>query len=1076
MRVHCWSSKLSLNLILICRTLILSKTPVDRMRGPFTVGAHNLLSMKPSLSLLPLTAALLLVNGFAGSSLASSPPPIPMHQLGAVAGKQYQGDGLSVRATATGAELRCAFQRLEGEVTTEGLWLRSTADGAAGERFRVLATGVGRDLECAAGSCCGSADWQSAVSRIGNPQAAPGWSVQPTASRRHSRLPTCATAERPVAMPAMGRVETSENVTRFIRTGLTEEYSVSVDGVRQDFLIAQPPIGTGELRLELDVTGATVTPLGNGLRLTLAGSGRQLAYHRLHVTDATGRELPARMEVAAEMPAATKLTVLVDDANAVYPVRIDPTFSDANWVSMGGIPGADGAIYAAVTDTNGNLYIGGNFRLIGEVLANRVAKWNGSSWSALGKGMNVTVYALAVSDNNLYAGGGFTTADDNGANYVAKWNGSAWSAMGAGMNNWVYALAVSGSNVYAGGNFTTAGGSLVNYIAKWSNENWSALGSGLDNFVRALAVSGGDLYVGGYFFAATNINGTSVTVNRIAKWNGSSWLALGPGMNNFVLTLASSGADLYAGGGFTMAGSAVVNYVAKWDGSAWSALGAGMRNTVYALAVSGGELYAGGPFAPVVGGSSTTNLAKWNGSVWTSLSSGVDSTVSALAVAGTELFVGGEFVRATNTSGVAIPVNRIAKWNLNGWSAVGWSGSGSGTDGPVYALAALGTNLYAGGSFWTAAGTLANFIAKWDGISWSSPSSGVNSSVLAFAPSGNDLYAGGVFTTAGGSPASRIAKWCGSNWSALGLGMNNTVRALAISGADLYAGGDFTASGGNTLNYISMWSGGIWSPLGAGLNSNVYAVAVSSNDVYVGGNFTRATNNGGISISANRIAKWNGNAWSSLGMGIDGSVRALAVSGTNLYVGGTFVRVTNTGGASIIANRIAKWDGSTWSPVGSGMSSDVYALAVVGNDVYAGGVFATSGGSPASRIAKWDGSVWSALGSGVNDTVNALGVFGSDLYVGGKFTVAGNKVSANFAKAYIGAARGQFTNVVYSPTTGFSCTFLDASVGQPYRIQSAPALAGPWTDFTNFVYTGPVVISDPAPLAGTNKFFRAVTP
>ncbi len=28
------------------------------------------------------------------------------------------------------------------------------------------------------------------------------------------------------------------------------------------------------------------------------------------------------------------LAVLLDDADAVYPVRIDPTFSDANWIGM----------------------------------------------------------------------------------------------------------------------------------------------------------------------------------------------------------------------------------------------------------------------------------------------------------------------------------------------------------------------------------------------------------------------------------------------------------------------------------------------------------------------------------------------------------------------------------------------------------------------------------------------------------------------------------------------------------------------------------------------------------------------
>jgi len=62
-----------------------------------------------------------------------------MDQLGAVAGEQYQGDGLSVSATPEGARLRCAFQRLEGQVTREGLWLSSTADASSGERFRVVA-------------------------------------------------------------------------------------------------------------------------------------------------------------------------------------------------------------------------------------------------------------------------------------------------------------------------------------------------------------------------------------------------------------------------------------------------------------------------------------------------------------------------------------------------------------------------------------------------------------------------------------------------------------------------------------------------------------------------------------------------------------------------------------------------------------------------------------------------------------------------------------------------------------------------------------------------------------------------
>src|SRR5438105_9121405 len=76
-------------------------------------------------------------------------------------------------------------------------------------------------------------------------------------------------------------------------------------------------------------------------------------------------------------------------------------FTDANWLSMGGIPGANGRVYATAVDSSGNLYIGGDFTVVGNVSANHIAKWNGSSWSALGSGMNGTVYALAVSGSNL---------------------------------------------------------------------------------------------------------------------------------------------------------------------------------------------------------------------------------------------------------------------------------------------------------------------------------------------------------------------------------------------------------------------------------------------------------------------------------------------------------------------------------------------------------------------------------------------------------------------------------------------------------------------------------------------------
>ena len=83
------------------------------------------------------------------------------------------------------------------------------------------------------------------------------------------------------------------------------------------------------------------------------------------------------------------------------------TFSDANWMSMGGIQGANGLVQTVAVDGAGNLYVGGRFNVIGDLVANYIAKWDGTRWSALGSGMNEfgLVAALAVSGSNLYAGG-----------------------------------------------------------------------------------------------------------------------------------------------------------------------------------------------------------------------------------------------------------------------------------------------------------------------------------------------------------------------------------------------------------------------------------------------------------------------------------------------------------------------------------------------------------------------------------------------------------------------------------------------------------------------------------------------
>ena len=765
-----------------------------------------------------------------------------------------------------------------------------------------------------------------------------------------------------------GAVGVSGELARIAHPGLVEELTTSAQGIRQDFVVPAAPQGSGELALDLEFSGATLERAGEAVTVTLP-QGRKLLYHQLHVTDSADKTLAARFE----LPDANRLRIIVADAGAAYPVRIDPTLTDTDWISLA-LPDTNGPVKALVWDGT-NLYAGGIFTVIGGVATNRIAKWDGSAWSALGSGMNSDVYALAWDGANLYAGGYFTTAGGKSANRIAKWDGNTWSDLGSGTNGSVNALVWDGTSLYAGGQFGIAGGTSANFIAKWDGSAWSALGSGTNGPVKALAFVGTNLYAGGGF---TTAGGTGA--NFIAKWDGSAWSALGDGVELDVLALASDGTNLYAGGYFTTAGGTNVNHIAKWDGSTWSALGEGMDRNVYALAWGGTNLYAGGDFA-TAGGTDANLIAKWDGNAWSPLGSGMSkNVVQALASDGTNLYAGGWFDTAGETN-----ANFIAKWDGGAWSSLGLSG---GMNGRVYALTFDGTNLYAGGSFTVIGGVAANRIAKWDGSTWSPLGSGydwVFGEVYALAWDGTNLYAGGFFFFAKGAlDANNIAKWDGSAWSPLGSGVSGQVETLAFDGTNLYAGGNFTTAGGVSANNIAKWDGSAWMALGSGINGWVNDLTSDGTNLYAGGYFTTA---GGV--SANNIAKWDGSAWLSLGSGMNEYVATLVFDGTNLYAGGNF---TTAGGVS--ANYIARWNGSAWSALGSGVNSSVYALTLDGTYLYAGGYFTTAGETSANYVARWDGSTWSALGSGMGNYVWALTFDGTNLYAGGLFATAGGAPAA----------------------------------------------------------------------------------
>jgi hypothetical protein len=210
-------------------------------------------------------------------------------------------------------------------------------------------------------------------------------------------------------------------------------------------------------------------------------------------------------------------------------------------------------------------------------------------------------------------------------------------------------------------------------------------------------------------------------------------------------------------------------------------------------------------------------------------------------------------------------------------------------------------------------------------------------------------------------------------------------------------------SGSNWAAEILAWNGAAWRSLGSGMTTttspldlaSVRALAVYDGELIAGGTFFNA---GGV--SANSIARWNGSTWRPLGSGIGGPVYALTVYNGELIAGGDFATV-----GGVTCNNIARWDGSVWRPLGSGIEPSyarVDALAVYNGELVAGGYFTTAGGVTCNNIARWNGLVWQPLRGGMNDAtahyVVALTVYHGELVVGGYFNLADNVSVNNIAR------------------------------------------------------------------------------
>ena len=660
------------------------------------------------------------------------------------------------------------------------------------------------------------------------------------------------------------------------------------------------------------------------------------------------------------------------------------------------------------------LWLGGMFTWCSGLPCTNVIEWNGTTWRNM-PGAPASVFVLAIFDHGagpeLYAGS---------ATGLHRWTGEGWEdhdVTGA-----VHALTVwddgRGAALYAGGEFTGVGGAPASNLARWDGAAWEAVGEGTDGRINALAgfePGDGRLYIGGAFATAGGIE-----ARNVAAWDGTAFAALGEGLDGAVHALAWYEGDgplrMFAGGEFRSEAR-----LASWDGEQWGLVYA-LSGPVYALSraeVEGRELLAiAGRFRdPMLG---AQDVLFWDGREPVVPPFGSPRTIPCMT-----MFDGGEGPSLHVGGGNGINC-RPAKLDGDRWAPLG-AGFRNYTSHSISRISALAA---VGGGARPAAAGYPNGVVVWDGRHWDALGIGLpGTPVIDGIPITHAMasFEGDVYLLGWYGPYPQVNSFLrsdGGAWIPLGLEACAS-RTFGICwpggggdmlvyddgrGEALFVTSAIERASGAPVNGIARWDGEAWSPLGLGLRRDVgthgegRALAIFDDGrgeaLYVGGDFSLAGE-----VAAAGVARWDGQQWSPLGEGVAGVVNALAVhddgSGPSLFAAGEF---TAAGGA---ATNVARWDGVRWWPIGDGLNGEVWALASFddgrGPGLFAAGAFSASGAEPMRNIARWDGARWEEVGGGLDRSALTLQVIetpplGPALYVGGYFRQAGDTPSSRIAK------------------------------------------------------------------------------
>ncbi|MBK1790631.1 choice-of-anchor D domain-containing protein [Persicirhabdus sediminis] len=305
----------------------------------------------------------------------------------------------------------------------------------------------------------------------------------------------------------------------------------------------------------------------------------------------------------------------------------------------------------------------------------------------------------------------------------------------------------------------------------------------------------------------------------------------------------------------------------------------------------------------------------------------------------------------------------------------------------------------------TISSTLASFNSSW----LDSANFPVSGAIVDIVSDGS----GNAYVAVNAASGAMVYRWDGGSWALLGAFKNRaaagSINDLHWGNNRLYVAGLFTNVDGGVVKYLAQYSGGAWSHIGSGINIPGVAVTYHQGAVYL--------------ATASRLYFAPGDVWQTSGGAsvqyTANGVSSLYSDGANLYMAGSFTQLQPYASWPPYVYRAAKWNGSSWSQMASGVSSgEVNAITGGGGSIYVGGSFSqkvlrysgdswsspSSSSKPSSTVnslvyqngnlfaggsfgLKVDtGTSWETVASGVNGSVNAMASYGDKLFVGGTFT------------------------------------------------------------------------------------------